>query len=143
MKVFFGVNVLVYDEQNGLVLCIKRAENDQYFGGMYAFPGGEINKGESLEEAAKREFLEETGYELESCSEPKISIVVPYGQIQFKAEIVEGTLGRQVTSNHDTDIAAVKWITVPEFIESLQVHKYPQSEIDKMYQYLARKRAGK
>jgi ADP-ribose pyrophosphatase YjhB (NUDIX family) len=41
------------------VLLVKRARQPSQ--GLYAFPGGKVEVGETLEEAAKRELLEETG----------------------------------------------------------------------------------
>ncbi|PLP61327.1 DNA mismatch repair protein MutT [Mesorhizobium loti] len=41
------------------VLLVKRARPPSQ--GVYAFPGGKVEAGESLETAAKRELLEETG----------------------------------------------------------------------------------
>jgi 8-oxo-dGTP diphosphatase len=41
------------------VLLVKRARQPSQ--GLYAFPGGKVEAGETLEQAAKRELLEETG----------------------------------------------------------------------------------
>ncbi|PTE07291.1 NUDIX hydrolase [Mesorhizobium helmanticense] len=41
------------------VLLVKRARPPSQ--GLYAFPGGKVEAGETLEEAAARELLEETG----------------------------------------------------------------------------------
>lgn len=41
------------------VLLVKRARQPSQ--GLYAFPGGKVEAGETLEEAAGRELLEETG----------------------------------------------------------------------------------
>lgn len=52
--------VLLHPSANRIeVLLIKRAREP--FKGLWAFPGGFVDKDESLEEAACRELLEETG----------------------------------------------------------------------------------
>jgi len=142
LKQFYGVNVLVFDSKKGLLFCIKRSESDRYFGGMYAFPGGEINPGESVQSAARREFLEETGYELSACSNTKLIITVRTEQVQFNAQIVEGVLGKQVSTELDSEITEFRWITVEEFVNSLREHEYSQSEIDKLYRLIQLKRSS-
>ena len=49
--------VLIVNEKNQLLLQ-KRADN-----GFWAYPGGSMEPGETFEECAKREALEETGLE--------------------------------------------------------------------------------
>jgi len=53
------VDVLVID--GAKILLIKRAKN-LIEGGKWALPGGFVDRNETLEEAAKREVFEETGY---------------------------------------------------------------------------------
>jgi 8-oxo-dGTP pyrophosphatase MutT (NUDIX family) len=49
-------------KDTGRVLMIQRAHNeDDPAGGMWEFPGGRLDPGETAEEAARREFTEETG----------------------------------------------------------------------------------
>lgn len=45
----------------GKVLLMRRAPGGRDHGGEWVFPGGGIEEGESLEQAARREFQEETG----------------------------------------------------------------------------------
>ena len=52
-----AVSVVVF--QSGRFLLVERAKNPGR--GMHAFPGGKVEKGETLEAAARRELLEETG----------------------------------------------------------------------------------
>jgi 8-oxo-dGTP diphosphatase len=45
--------------KNGRLLLVERARPPAQ--GMFAFPGGRVEPGETLEEAARRELFEETG----------------------------------------------------------------------------------
>lgn len=59
--------VRLVDAVTGVLLCDKRVfiqkrlENDVW-GGLWEFPGGKIEQGESPEQAIAREFMEETGF---------------------------------------------------------------------------------
>lgn len=53
--IMVGAGVLITDEQGRLLLG-KRADN-----GFWGLPGGAVEPGETTEEAARREALEETG----------------------------------------------------------------------------------
>lgn len=135
-KIIDGVNVLIIDKLKSEIFCIKRALSDNFFPGMYALPGGGINKGESREEAAKREFLEETGYEVHSLTGVKIEAAVDVGNITLHVLVLEGILGEKKSSTFDTDIAEVGWVSIDIFIQSLEEHHYPESEIQKFRNYL-------
>jgi len=49
--------------KNGKVLLVRRPFNKRR-GGLWEFPGGKVEKGETLEEAIKRELSEELGVEV-------------------------------------------------------------------------------
>lgn len=50
-------------ERNGMVLLVRRAIQPGM--GLWSMPGGYVDRGEVVEEAAAREVLEETGLEVE------------------------------------------------------------------------------
>ena len=52
--------------QDGKVLMIQRKLEDEFEGGKWAFPGGKVMQGETIEEGAIRELKEETGYDVSS-----------------------------------------------------------------------------
>ena len=45
-----------------LFLIVKRNENDNLYPGVWEFPGGHLEDGETIKEGLKRELLEEIGY---------------------------------------------------------------------------------
>ncbi|MFC7687404.1 NUDIX domain-containing protein [Ureibacillus sp. GCM10028918] len=81
-----GSCILVKDNKIALV---KRIRDGMVY---YVFPGGGIEKGETPEEAAKREAFEELGVTInvKECFEK-----VQYNGIQyyFIAELIEGNIG--------------------------------------------------
>ena len=45
-----------------LFLIVKRNENDNLYPGVWEFPGGHLEDGETIKEGLKRELLEEIGF---------------------------------------------------------------------------------
>lgn len=72
------VNVAVgVVEHQGKILVAKRA-SAQHQGGLWEFPGGKIEQGETVFAALKRELLEEVDIEIANSS-PLINIEHDYG----------------------------------------------------------------
>ena len=68
IKKHFGVYGICYE--NGKLLCIEKTRGPYQH--RFDLPGGSQEIGEGLTETLKREVLEETGYTLNSYSNPRI-----------------------------------------------------------------------
>lgn len=64
-------------------LSVQRSKNDDFMPGSWEFPGGNIEEGETIIEALKREVFEETGI---SINADKVKIVNLYDKIKEKEE---------------------------------------------------------
>ncbi len=73
-RVQVAVGVIVEAAEN--ILITRRAEN-AHQGGLWEFPGGKMEAGESAEQALRRELEEEVGIEVQA-SEPLIQIPFHY-----------------------------------------------------------------
>ena len=67
-----GVHVLL--ERDGRVLLMRRAGTG-FFDGLYSLPGGHVEPGESVRQAAVRELFEETGVRLEGVALQMLGVV--------------------------------------------------------------------
>jgi len=62
--------------ESGGKLFIQQRINDDIWGGLWEFPGGQLEQGEDPADAVVREYLEETGFHVTVCSE--ITTVIHY-----------------------------------------------------------------
>lgn len=101
----------VIRRKSGEILIAKRPLNHTVAGGLWEFPGGKIEAGETPEAALKREIQEELGFEI--VVGPLIGIVshvypTPSGSIHilllgYNADYVSGDLKLN-------DVAEVNWV---------------------------------
>jgi 8-oxo-dGTP diphosphatase len=107
--------------KDGKILLVKRGEGrpenrDRYpFKGFWCFPGGHVDLGETIEQAAVREVKEETGLEIKN---PKFLFYVDeaFPEINFYAAIhvfVANYDGGEVKIQ-EGEVADFKWVTVDE-----------------------------
>jgi len=75
MKIVEVAAGVIYNPE-GEILIAKRADN-QHQGGLWEFPGGKIEQGESAQQALARELYEELAIEV-SASEPLVRIAHDY-----------------------------------------------------------------
>lgn len=63
MKTIIKVVGAIFKNDKNEIFCARRPLNKS-FGGLWEFPGGKIEKNESVEEAIKREILEELNLQI-------------------------------------------------------------------------------
>ena len=100
---------VVVDRRNRILIG-QRVVKDQYFQ-KWEFPGGKFENGETVDQALKREFLEETGLQLNS-SEPFMLVEHDYPDrhVRLHIRLVKEYSGRLTAMEGQ----ALKWITVDQ-----------------------------
>ena len=126
-----SVNVVVADD-NGRVLLIHRTDNDNW-----ALPGGAMDFGESLTDAAIRETLEETGIKVEITglvgiyTDPRhIILYTSNGEARQEFSVVftaRAVGGKPTTSSESRE---VEWVE-PEAIAGLTMDRSMRMRIDR------------
>ena len=98
-------------ESDDKILIAQRKSEDVIFGGLWEFPGGKIEDGETPEECMARELMEELEIEVE------VGTLItsnkhryPNGIFELLAYRVQHICGNFVLNDHDE----IKWITIDE-----------------------------
>lgn len=110
-KIIKVVGVAIIDQDKNKVLAGKR-NADRLVGGMWEFPGGKIEKGETPQEAAKRELKEEFHDEVQIG--PQLGETVSY---EYDFGIVKLTVffAKLLTNNFDLVAhSEVEWLSADE-----------------------------
>jgi mutator protein MutT len=110
--------------QDDRIVLIQRAKEPAK--GLWTFPGGAIELGESLEEAARREALEETGLEVQVgevatvidyvASDARGRVTYHYVIVDYWAQPVCGTLqpGTDAQDARWFKRADLEWVAMTE-----------------------------
>jgi mutator mutT protein len=103
----------IVTNQEGKYLVGQRVAKDRYFG-KWEFPGGKIESGESIEQALKREFLEETDLQIRS-SEPfmQLNHDYPDRHVALHVQLITDYRGRLQALEGQT----LKWVEMDELFE--------------------------
>lgn len=125
----FTTGIAVF--QKGKLLVVRRTAEDDVLAGEWELPGGGVDPGETIEQGAIRELLEETnlevdkilntfnGFDYTTLKKPKAR------QINFKVTVKSGDIK---LTEHDM----YRWIYVTE-IPSLKTNKVMQNCLSKAF----------
>ena len=108
-----GIGVIIYNDKNQ-ILFIKR--KGKHGDGEWSFPGGKLDFGESFEECARREVLEEVGIEISNPEYVNVTNdLFPDYDLHFitvfmKSKYVSG----EVLNLEPDKCSEVKWSTLEE-----------------------------
>src|SRR5919205_716316 len=102
-------------QKDSQILLVKRKKEP--FKGLFALPGGFVNEGELVEDAAKREAKEETSLDIELVdilgvySEPNRD---PRGHIMSTVFVGKISSNNKVDALAQDDAAKIEWINLEE-----------------------------
>lgn len=123
------VGAAVIDADNKVLICRRSGKS---MTGMWEFPGGKVEPGESQEEALAREFLEELGVPItvgphlatgyQSAGDFVIELSV------FEAQLVDQS--PSVSSDHD----ALEWVELSD----LEDYFFPEADLPAVEALLTR-----
>ena len=139
------VSAIIFNPDNKILLCKSHKWN-----GKYVIPGGHIELGEKMEEALKREILEETGLEiydikLISLKESVFSETFHKGKHFIFIDYICKTDSYEVTLNDEAE--EYEWVDLQEidnyelggFVKSLLMElknsKESQNKVEIFYGY--------
>lgn len=105
---------------NNKILMVQ--ENKKEVDGLWNLPGGKVKENENIKNAAIREILEETGYNIQIDSLLLIqNYITPKGELlilYFNASLIDSKQGNYIRD----EIKNVKWMTIQE-IENIPEEK--------------------
>jgi acetyl-CoA carboxylase carboxyl transferase subunit beta len=106
--VILGASVVIVAD--GAILLVQRGHEPQL--GRWSVPGGRVEPGETLTEAAAREAYEETGLEVRIGAE-LWSLTIPDGDVTYEVHDFAATVTGGTVRAGD-DAADVRWIRFDE-----------------------------
>ncbi|MBB1385456.1 MULTISPECIES: 8-oxo-dGTP diphosphatase MutT [Pseudoalteromonas] len=123
------VAVGVIKKNNAIFIC-KRAD-EQHQGGLWEFPGGKVEAGESVFAALKRELIEEVGLTIHSSSQLMV-IEHDYGDkcVKLDVHVVSNFSGEA----HGAEGQPSEWVAISE----LGNYDFPEANADIIEKIISR-----
>lgn len=107
------IGVAVITDSKGQIL-IDRRKQEGLLGGLWEFPGGKIEPGESVEECVSREIKEELGIEIEVGDR---LITIEHAYTHFKVTLNVFNCKHLSGEPQPIECDEVKWVTLDEIDE--------------------------
>lgn len=100
--------------KRGNRVCLSLRQSSQTFAALWEFPGGKVEAGESIENALKREFLEELAVET-SAWEPLITVPWAYSDLAVRLNVyITETFVGEPCGNEGQKVV---WRSIPELAD--------------------------
>lgn len=116
---FIGVAV-IWNNQGQILIDKRRLEG--LMGGLWEFPGGKIELGESVEECIKREILEELGIEIEVGDR---LITINHAYTHFHVTLTVHHCRHLTGIPQPIECDEIRWVKLDELDE----YPFPQANI--------------
>ncbi len=122
--------------ERATLILTKRPTKMNRHGGQWALPGGRVDQGETIEQAALRELEEEVGLELSPADIlGKLDDFTTRSGFVMTPLVVWGGPNRQLTANPD-EVESIHLIPIDEFMRKdapqLQIHQEGQQPVLRM-----------
>lgn len=116
-----GVGIVVINEKNELLVVLEKISR-----AGYKLPGGHIDNGELISNAAVRETYEETGIKVEFESILSLGHFYPhqFNQSNLYILCLAKALSSQIEIQDTNEILDAKWVDVYEYLEDENVIEY-------------------
>lgn len=124
-----AVSAFIQDDE-GRILMIRRTDND-----LYAIPGGQLELGETLAQAAVREVREETGIECEVTgviglySNPNHVIAYDDGEVRQEFSICFRAANSGGVLRESSESSDVLWVSGQD-LRRLNIHPSTQLRLE-------------
>ncbi|HUC89567.1 MAG TPA: NUDIX domain-containing protein [Patescibacteria group bacterium] len=115
MDLFVTGRMLLFNHK-GELLILRRSATDPFYGGMWDLPGGRMEDGEDIRQAAVRETIEEAGIQpLEPRTVFATSRIKPKGGCTWVFFVAQSPEAAEVKLSIEHD--QYRWIKIEDFAQ--------------------------